>query len=231
MFILLRLCCATLSAYIFALCMPLPPYLLFRLSQLLGESEGVPWIWYDHPPSDELAFKVRFVTAALWMTTWALLELRSARRLAHPTPKVLTHLRYGPIAVVVFSIITCLASDMFLIQYSKWQLVRWIHSDAPVTATPEFRLHNNYRGWCGNGFGANEYYLYGSTPAAYIDDADPAVRARALQASMYVYDWMNEPADGPSIEALKKATTDSDPTVRHIAAKFRADLHVSLEWP
>lgn len=229
MFILLRLCCATLSAYIFAFNLPLPPYLLFRLSQLLGENEGVPWIWYDHPPSDELAFNIRFVTGMLWMTVWALLELRSARRVGRGAPKLLTHLRYGPIAILVFSIVTCIASDMFMIQRSKWQLVSWIHSDAPVTATPEFSLHNNYRGWCGNGWGANKYYLYGSTPAVYIDDADPAVRARALQASIYVYDWMNEPHDGPSIDALKKATTDSDPTVRDIAAKFRAQLHFSWE--
>ena len=71
---------------------------------------------------------------------------------------------------------------------------------------------------------ANEYELYGATPAAYIDDPDPARRARALRASMYVYDWLNNPSDGPSIEVLKKALVDSDPTVRRIAAGYWSDF-------
>ena len=224
MFVLLRLCCATASAYIFVLYMPNPVYLLLPLSRGADEYNEENWIWFN-----DLAFKVRIVTAVLWMATWAFLELRSANRVGLPTPKLLTHLRYGPIAILVLSVVTILASDQFLIQYSRWQLVRWIHSDVPVTEKLPLNLYNNYRGWCGNGWSANEYYLYGDTPAPYIDDPDPATRARALQASMYVYDWVNEPNDGPSIAALKKATTDSDPTVRDIAAKFRADLHFSWE--
>ena len=224
MFMILRLCCAGLSAFIFTLYMPLPPYLLFRLSQLLGDYHEMEWVQYDHPPFDELAFKIRVITMMLWLATCTFLELRHFRRAGQPTPKVLTHLRYGPIAILVFSIATILASDFLLIQYSRWQIVRWIHSDAAVTESPSFKLHNNDRGWCGNGRSATEYYLYGDTAAAYIDDPNPATRARALQASMYVYDWLNHPNDGPSITALKKATTDSDPTVRHIAAKFSAEL-------
>jgi len=227
MLILLRLCCAALSAYVLVLYLPLPPFLLFRLSQLLGQYREVQWVWYDRPPFDELAFNVKFVTAALWMATWALLELRGVWRVGQPTPKLLTHLRYGPVAILVFSVATIIASDLFMIQYSRWQLVNWIHSDAPVTERPSLTLHNNDRGWCGNGRTASRYYLYGDTAAAYIDDADPAVRARALQASKYVYDWLNHPDDGPSITALKKATTDSDPTVRTIAAKFSEELFVT----
>ena len=72
---------------------------------------------------------------------------------------------------------------------------------------------------------ANRYDLYGDTPVAYIDAPDPATRARALQASIYVYDWINQPNDGPSIDALKKASTDPDPMVRDLAAQFSADLY------
>ena len=219
MFVLLRLCCATISAYIFVLYMPNPVYLLYPLLRSLGASSDEEWYWYY-----DLAFKVRVITAVLWMLTWALLELRNVTRAGRPTPKLLTHLRYGPIAILIFSVATIVASDFLLIQYSRWQLVRWIHSDAPVTEKLSLKLHNNYRGWCGNGFSANEYDLYGDTAAAYIDDADPAIRARALQASMYVYDWLNHPHDGPSIVALKKATTDADPMVRDIAAEYNAEL-------
>jgi hypothetical protein len=219
MFFLLRLCCASVSAYIFVLYMPLPAFLLFRVSRFLGASYEEDWYSYY-----DLVSKLRLSIAALWMATWALLELRNIMRAGRPTPKLLTHLRYGPIAILIFSVATTVASDFFLIQYSRWQMVRWIHSDAPVTEKFSLRLHNNYRGWCGNGFSANEYYLYGDTAAAYIDDANPAIRARALQASMYVYDWLNKPNDGPSIAALKKATSDPDSKVRDIAAEFNAEL-------
>ena len=224
MFILLRLCCAGLSAFIFASYMPLPPYLLFRLSQLFGEYRVMELVQYDRPAFDELGFKIRGITIVLWIATCTFLELRKLWRAGQPTPRLLTHLRYGPIAILVFSIATILASDFLLIQYSRWQLVRWIHSEAAVTETPSLRLHNNDRGSCGNGRSATEYYLYGDTAAAYIDDPDPAIRARALQASMYVYDRLNHPSDGPSITALRKAATDSDPRVRAIAYKFSAEL-------
>jgi len=199
--------------------MPNPAYMLYRLSRALGQYYDEQWLWHD-----DLAFKVRIITAVLWMATWALLELRSFRRMGQPTAKLLTHLRYGPIAILMFSVATIVASDFLLIQYSRWQLVRWIHSDAAVTEQPQFRLHNNDRGWCGNGMSAHRYDLYGDIPAAYIDDPDPAIRARALEASMYVYDWLNQPNDGPSIAALKKAASDPDPMVREIAAKFTAEL-------
>ena len=225
MIILLRLCCAMLSAYIFVLYTAVPPFPLVRLSQLLNENGEVLWAWYDHPAFDELAFNPRLIAAALWLTTWGLLELRALGRVGQPTPKLLTHLRYGPIAILILSIATIIASDQFLIQYSRWELVRWIHSDAPVTALPPFALHNTDRGWCLNGSSATRYYLYGNTPAAYKNDPDPAIRARALQASMYVYDWINHPNDGPSIAVLQKARTDPNATVREIAAQYSADLH------
>ena len=162
---------------------------------------------------------------ALWMILWAFVETLSFRRSSHPLPRLLRHLRYGPIVTLLFFVVAIAVSDLMLIEYSRWEIVRYIHSDAPVTEEPSFKLHNNYRSWCGNGMAAHRYYLYGDTPAAYIDDADAATRARALQASMKVYDWINHPNDGPSIDALKKAATDPDPMVREMAAKFRAELH------
>ena len=55
---------------------------------------------------------------------------------------------------------------------------------------------------------------YGDIQVAYIDAPDAATRARALQASIYVYDWINQPNDGPSIDALKKASADPDTMVK-----------------
>ncbi len=222
MLLLLRCCCAIGSAFIFSLYMPNPAILLYRLSpykDCAGDYCQEQWYWYE-----DLAFKIRIVTVVLWMITWALLEIRSFKRAGLPTPKFLTHLRYGPVAIAALSIAISFASEFLLIQYSRWQIISYIHSDAPVTEYPSFKLYNNYRGLCGNGAAAVEYELYGNTPAAYIDDPDPARRARALQASRYVYDWLNEPRYGPSIEALEMALSDPDPTVREIAAEFYRNL-------
>jgi hypothetical protein len=41
---------------------------------------------------------------------------------------------------------------------------------------------------------------------------------------MYVYDWINNPKDGPSMEVLRKALADPGPIVRRVAAKFKAEL-------
>ena len=157
------------------------------------------------------------------------LEIRAHRHPQQLRPRILTHLRYGPIAVLVLSVAAIIFSDIMLIQYSRWEIVSYIHSSAPPEESPSFKLHNDYRHWCGNGRVANEYALYGSTPTAYFDDPDPAVRARALQASVYVYDWLNHPGDGPSMDVLKRATTDPDPLVRRIAAKYQAEL--TGAWP
>ena len=220
--VVLRLYSAALSAFIFVVYMPNPGYLLYRLSpywNCWSEHCEAQWYWYA-----DLAFKIQVLMAVLWMVLWAVLEVRSFRRFTKPAPKLLTHLRYGPIAIFVLSVATIFTYDAMMIQYTRWQLIRWIHSDAAVTETPSINLYNNDRGWCGNGIAATEYWLYGDTPAAYIDDADPATRARALQASMYVYDWINQPKDGPSIDALKKAAADPDPMVRDVAAKLRVEL-------
>lgn len=211
----LRLCCATLSALVVVVFMPDPAYLLYRLSpywNCFGAYCHDLWFWYN-----DLSLKIRALTGGLWMASWAFLEIRYRRRLTKPIPKLLTHLHYGPIAILIFSIATILASDALLIQYSRWQIVRYIHSDAPVTEPPALKLHNNYRGWCGNGYVANIYYLYSGTSAAYLSDQDPAIRARALQANVYV-------SSGFDDSALKKAETDSDPMVRDVAAKLAAEL-------
>lgn len=228
MFLLLRFCCAALSAYIFSLYMPNPAHLLYRLSpywDCWGEYCKAQWYWYD-----DLAFNIRIVTIALWLLSWALLEIRSFKRFPLRAPKLLTHLRYGPIVTLFFFFVAVLATNLALIQYSRWKIISYIHSDAPVTEYASFKLHNPYRGSCGNGWSATEYYLYGDTAASYIDDPDPAIRARSLLASIAVYDGLNQPSDGPATDALKKSLADSDPVVRGIAEKYKGHL-LPLDTP
>jgi hypothetical protein len=124
---------------------------------------------------------------------------------------------------VVLSIAVLMCYDAVMIQYSRWQIVRYIHSTASPWEPANLDLHNNYRSFCGNGISAHEYDLYGETAAGYFDDPDPSVRARALQASIYIYDWWNNPGSGPSVEVIKKAIVDPDPLVREIAFEHRTE--------
>ena len=222
MFLFIRFCCAATSAFIFAAYVPSPAYVLYRRSpywDCWSEYCQAQLYWYEGLDSG-----IRVVTVVLWMALWMFLELRSRRRFPWPGPRLLSHLRYGPIAVLLIAFAGSYATEIAWIQYSRWQIVHYIHSDAPLTEHPSFRLYNNYRGFCANGMSANEYELYGDVPAAYLDDPDPATRARALQASMYLYDWINNPNDGATIGALRKAAADPDPMVREVAAKYSAEL-------
>ncbi len=220
----IRLCSALLSAYIFTLYMPNPEFLFWKLSSCAdswdesceGDSD-----WYS-----QLGNVFKILVGCLWLAAWAFLEILARRCSQRQRPRLLTHLRYGPVAVLLLSFAAIIVFDAMLIQYSRWQLVSYIHGDAPPQEPPSFDLHNNYRHWCGNGMAANEYALYGATPAAYFDHSDPAIRARALQASIYVYDWLNQPGDGPSIDVLRKAANDPDPLVRKIATEHQSELPV-----
>lgn len=215
--LLIRLSSALLSAYLFAIYSPNPASLLWRFSRCADSwDDGCDEVfaWYGR-----LSAVLSVAAGLLWVAAWASLETLARRRSTRQRPRLLSHLRFGPVAELLLSVFAIVATDEALIQYSRWQIVRYIRSDAPPRERPSFELHNDYRGWCGNGIAAREYALYGATPAAYYDDPDPAVRARAVQASAYFYDWLNNPGDGPSFEVLKKAKNDPDPLVREIAAE------------
>ena len=102
-----------------------------------------------------------------------------------------------------------------MIQYSRWQIMHYIHSNASPWEPPNFTLHNDYRNVC-TFSSAHWYDLYGATAADYLDDPDPLIRARALKAIIYIYPWDH---------TLKKALADQDPLVRHIA-----DEYYSQNW-
>ena len=218
MLLIVRFCTAVLSAYVLTLYMPFPPLSFLTLSRCGGES----WdesceeasAWYGR-----LYALARVLVGFLWVLAWAALEL-SARGQTWRWRRLLKHLRYGPVAVLLLSYATMVFSDALLIQYSRWQIVRYVHGAASPFEPPSFDLHNDYRGWCGNGHSAHEYALYGPTAAAQFEDPDPAVRARALRASIAVYDWLNDPRDGPSMEVLRMAANDPDPLVRSVAAGY-----------
>jgi hypothetical protein len=162
-----------------------------------------------------------------WLVAWLLCELIVYRRSDGKRSLPLLHLRYAPLAVYAFYLICLVPSEQLIIEYSRWQITRYVYSDAPPQAEPKFDLYNNYKGWCGNGFAAHEYWLYGETAAAGFESDDPYVRARAFKASWLVYDWINDPPDGPFVEVLRKARVDPDPLVRKLVADHCSELYVN----
>lgn len=163
-----------------------------------------------------------------WLVVWLLCELIVYRRGAcGKRSLLLLHLRYAPLAIYVFFLIWLMPSEQLMIEYSRRQITRYVYSDAPPQIEPEFELYNDYKGWCGNGFTAHKYSLYGHTAAAGFKSDDPQVRARAFQATRLAYDWLNEPAECPFIEVLRKARVDPDPLVRKLAADHCAEMYIN----
>lgn len=161
-----------------------------------------------------------------WLVVWLLCELIDYRRGAGGKRSLLLlHLRYAPLATYVFFLIWLAPSEQLMIEHSRGQITRYVYSDATPYLEPDLELYNNYKGWCGNGFAAHEYQLYGETAAAGFESDDPHVRARAFQASRVAYDWLNQPADGPFIEVLRQARVDPDPLVRKLAADHCLELN------
>lgn len=138
--------------------------------------------------------------------------------------RLLTNLRYAPIAVLIFSGFAVAVYDAAMIAYSKHQIRNYIFNSSQSVAEPDFPLFNNYRHWCGNGASAWENYLYFETAAEGINDENPYVRARSLLMSAEVQDWING-GDERFDNFLAKSCTDSNQIVKTTAEKYLNDWH------
>jgi hypothetical protein len=217
-----RFCCALLSAFIFTMYISVPAFLLWSI-RCDGFKDTVcdeEYVWLT-----KFTFCFQIVAACLWIATWAYLEIMASRQSTRQKPRLLTHLRYGPIAVVVLSLALFFYYDVMMTQYSRWQIVRYIHSNTSPWEPPNFHLYSNYRGFCVYGIPVHRYALYGATPAKYFDHPDPLVRARALKASIYI-----NPGDALLANRLKKAMADENPLVRQIAAEYYSELWASPHY-
>ena len=155
-----------------------------------------------------------------WLISWIVLELIWHEE--NSTTRLLTHLRYGPFAIFIFFLVTVFAYDEIMVLHSKWTIRQYVYSGI-TTDSPSLELHIGHRGFCGKGSSAIIYDLYADTAAESFQSSDPKVRARALRASIEVYDWLNEVYDGPFSELIEQARSDPDPLVRSIAADFQAN--------
>jgi hypothetical protein len=142
--------------------------------------------------------------------------------------RLLSHFRFGPLAVFAVFLITVPIFDLAMIEISRYQIRSYVYRSGNSVSKPELRPHNNYRHWCGNGASATKEALYFHTAAGGIADDDPYVRARSLLATADVRDFLNGP-DPRFRDHVKAACRDTSGIVVETAEALlsRANLTCS----
>jgi hypothetical protein len=164
------------------------------------------WLTY---PAIEIAV-VLFVacTAALHL----ILEVIATFKQHVAGSRLLAHLRYGALSIFLIYLAVLLVFDFAMIEVSKYRIRSYVFESGMSISKPDVYLHNDYRGWCGNGFTDREEDLYFDTAAAGRSEGDPFVRARSLLMMAKVRDLLNGP-DPRYYEYLKEGCADPDDVV------------------
>jgi hypothetical protein len=168
-----------------------------------------------------------FGSIAFWLFALVWFEIKAASCVELTRSRLLKNLRFAPLAVFVSAIAVTLVFDQAMILHSQWKIYSYIHSNTPLEVEPELHLYNDHRGFCGNGYSARRSSLYFGVAAKEFNNTNPEVRARALQASIETYDWLNGMKDNVLKEMVNSACQDDDSTVRKIANRFLEERQTS----
>jgi hypothetical protein len=157
-----------------------------------------------------------------WTVVWLIVEVIFILRKQTTPSRLLTHLRWGPIAVMLIALSTVLTFDQVKTYLSKHQISQYVYYGLPgMEITGRLDLYSNYRGWCGNGMAYAVYDTYIDTATEGFDSSDPAVRLRALKVSHEISSWDR---DQRFDRLLDKALEDVDPTVQALAFEYKSRL-------
>lgn len=154
-----------------------------------------------------------------WLAVYLILETALFFQNNFRFNRLLTHFRYAPFAIIFFSCVIVFVFDLAMIEYSKWEIRNYVFSKSETVVEPDFRLHNNYRHWCGNGAVAQENYLYFETASEGGNDENPYVRSRSLLMSADVQNLFNG-GDERFNRLLAKSCSDSSSVVRDAAEQY-----------
>jgi hypothetical protein len=154
-----------------------------------------------------------------WLAVYLILETASFFQKNMRFNRLLTHFRYAPFAIIFFSCVNVFVFDLAMIEYSKWEIRNYVFSKSETIVEPDFRLHNNYRHWCGNGAVAQENYLYFETAAEGSNDENPYIRSRSLLMAADVQNFLNG-GDERFRRLLAKSCSDSSLIVRDVAEQY-----------
>jgi hypothetical protein len=172
--------------------------------------------------------QVIFGVSVGWIITHIICEIAAYLSKNFGYKRLLTNLRYAPIVILVFSGIVVLSYDVGMIAYSKQQVRNYIFSDSNSIAEPDFRLHNNYRHWCGNGAIAYENYLYFDAASEGINNTNPYIRARSLLMTREVGNWLNG-GDKKFDNFLANSCRDSNIIVQNVAESILSKSQSSCQ--
>jgi hypothetical protein len=171
---------------------------------------------------------VIFWTAASWIAAHLIFETIQFLSSNFRYKKLLTNLRYAPVMILIISGFAVVSYDAGMIAYSRQQIRNYIYNDSQLVIEPDISLHNNYRSWCGNGFFAQENYLYFDTASEGINDENPFVRSRSLIMMSEVRDWING-GDKRFDDHLANSCRDPDALVRNTAEVLLNDSDSSCQ--
>jgi len=212
---------------------PITGFFVFLLFTQFGKSLND--IIYNLTEDNYLIFlrfdtrdKVVFGISTGWIIAHIIVEISAYFSKNFRFKRLLTNLRYAPIAIFIFSGFIVPIYDAGMIEYSKRQIRNYIYSASPTIEKPNFRLHNNYRHWCGNGASAQENYLYFNAASEGINNENPSIRARSLLMSADVQDWLNG-GDKRFNVFLAKSCRDADRIVWSAAENYLNDRNLSCQ--
>lgn len=191
----------------------------FNLFTLVGFYIGYESAIYETLEFFQFVFPTIFV---FWIIAQLLFELLANWRKDFASSRVIKNLRYAPIAALIFSMFVVILFDIGMIEYSKWRINNYVYNSADAIEKPDFYLHVDDRGWCGNGHSARENSLYFKTAGTGINDKNPHIRARALLMTNDVKDWLNG-SDERFDMFLANACRDSDEIMKNTAENLLKD--------
>lgn len=167
----------------------------------------------SHPAS-----LILFAFFVFWIAALLVLEILAHFKKDFNLSYWLKHLRYAPIATLFFANFIVIFFDAGMIEFSKWRIRNYVYGNSDFVHKPELDLHNDYRGWCGNGYFWRRSNLYFDVASEGLTDENPHVRARALLITREVADTLVNGTDGSRFnEVLRKGCLDSDSIVRQAA--------------
>lgn len=168
---------------------------------------------------DSLAHVV-FWVSIIWILLHFTFEITAYLSENFPFKRLLTNLRYAPIAIFIFSGFIIPIYDAGMIAYSKWQIKNYVFSSSQSIEEPVIKLHNDYRHWCGNGAMGRRKDLYFETAIEGIESENPKTRIRSWLMAYDVWDFFNGSKSERLDVILKKGCNDSDSNIRNIAENF-----------
>ena len=159
-----------------------------------------------------------------WTLVWLVFEVVWIVRGQSSTPRLLTHLRWGPLVTLLIFMGVTLAYDTIRIHQSKRAISNYVYYGSDNgSELQKLELHSDYRGWCGNGLFSSYYEHYVDSAREGFQSESPSVRMRALKASHYL---AFQYSDERYTELIQAALSDSDPAIRTLACSYTSPYPV-----